>query len=74
MSVFRNVEEQQVLRRAHHGLGATRDFHHGLPNLTKSAIITHMARRRSVKDTNSLIAGLLRDLAAVQKSKQSKWG
>jgi histidinol phosphatase-like PHP family hydrolase len=25
-------------------------------------------------DTNSMIAGLLRDLAAVQKSKQSKWG
>jgi histidinol phosphatase-like PHP family hydrolase len=33
-----------------------------------------MARRRAVTDTNSVIAGLLRDLAAVQKSKQSKWG
>ncbi len=33
-----------------------------------------MPRRRSVTDTNSVIAQLLRDLAAVQRSKQSKWG
>src|SRR5579862_4688524 len=33
-----------------------------------------MARRRVITDTNSVIAGLLRDLAAVQKSKQSQWG
>ena len=33
-----------------------------------------MARRRIVTDTNHLIAGLLRDLAAVQRTKQSKWG
>jgi hypothetical protein len=33
-----------------------------------------MARRRAVTDTNSVIAGLLRDLAAVQKSKQSQLG
>jgi histidinol phosphatase-like PHP family hydrolase len=33
-----------------------------------------MARRKAVTDTNSVIAGLLRDLAAVQRSKQSKWG
>ena len=31
------------------------------------------ARRRST-DTNSLIAGLLRDLASVQASRQSRWG
>jgi histidinol phosphatase-like PHP family hydrolase len=33
-----------------------------------------MARRRAVTDTNSVIAGLLRDLAAVQSSKQSRLG
>jgi histidinol phosphatase-like PHP family hydrolase len=33
-----------------------------------------VARRRVVTDTNSVIAGLLRDLAAVQTSKQSRWG
>src|SRR5690348_17220379 len=33
-----------------------------------------MARGSSGLDTNGLIAGLLRDLAAVQKSTQSKWG
>ncbi len=33
-----------------------------------------MARGRSGLDTNGLIAGLLRDLAAVQKSTQSRWG
>src|SRR5260370_11606789 len=33
-----------------------------------------MARRRAVTNTNSVIAGLLRDLAAVQTSKQRKWG
>jgi histidinol phosphatase-like PHP family hydrolase len=33
-----------------------------------------MPRRRSGTDTNGLIAGLLRDLAAVQSSRQSRWG
>ncbi len=33
-----------------------------------------MARGSSGLDTNGLIAGLLRDLAAVQKSTQSRWG
>jgi putative hydrolase len=33
-----------------------------------------VARRRSVTDRNSAIAGLLRDLAAIQTSKQRKWG
>jgi histidinol phosphatase-like PHP family hydrolase len=33
-----------------------------------------MARPRGVTDTNSVIAGLLRDLAAVQASRQSKLG
>jgi histidinol phosphatase-like PHP family hydrolase len=33
-----------------------------------------MARRHIVTDTNSLVARLLRDLAAVQRSPQSKWG
>jgi histidinol phosphatase-like PHP family hydrolase len=33
-----------------------------------------MARSNSGVDTNTLIAGLLRDLASVQKSTQSKWG
>jgi histidinol phosphatase-like PHP family hydrolase len=33
-----------------------------------------MAPRKIVTDTNSVITGLLRDLAAVQSSKQSKWG
>jgi putative hydrolase len=33
-----------------------------------------MPRTRSGMDTNSRIAGLLRDLASVQKSQQSKWG
>ena len=33
-----------------------------------------MGRRRRVRDTNSEIAGLLRDLASVQPSRQSKWG
>jgi len=33
-----------------------------------------MARRKPVIDTNSVAVGLLRDLAAVQTSKQSKWG
>src|SRR5262245_27962745 len=33
-----------------------------------------MARRRAIADTNATIAGLLRDLAAVQASKQSRWG
>jgi histidinol phosphatase-like PHP family hydrolase len=33
-----------------------------------------MARRRAVTGSNDLIAGLLRDLASVQTSKQSKWG
>jgi histidinol phosphatase-like PHP family hydrolase len=33
-----------------------------------------VARRKGGTDTNSVIAGLLRDLAAVQTSKQSKWG
>jgi putative hydrolase len=33
-----------------------------------------MARERAGLDTNGLIAGLLRDLAAVQKSTQSRWG
>jgi putative hydrolase len=33
-----------------------------------------MTRRSSGLDTNGLIAGLLRDLAAVQKSTQSRWG
>jgi len=33
-----------------------------------------MARRKAGADTNSVIAGLLRDLAAVQSSQQSKWG
>jgi len=33
-----------------------------------------MARRKAGDDTNSRIAGLLRDLATVQTSKQSKWG
>src|SRR5437868_7916018 len=33
-----------------------------------------MARASSGLDTNGLIAGLLRDLAAVQKSTQSRWG
>jgi histidinol phosphatase-like PHP family hydrolase len=33
-----------------------------------------MARRKAVTDTNIVVAGLLRDLAAVQTSKQSKWG
>ena len=33
-----------------------------------------MARRKPVIDTNSVVVGLLRDLAAVQASKQSKWG
>src|SRR5918994_6280283 len=33
-----------------------------------------MPRRRSGTDTNSRIAGLLRDLASVQISKQSRWG
>jgi len=33
-----------------------------------------MARRKAVRNTNSAIAALLRDLAAVQTSKQSKWG
>lgn len=33
-----------------------------------------MARRGRSADTNSVIAGLLRDLAAVQTSRQSTWG
>ncbi|MEP7306802.1 MAG: PHP domain-containing protein [Acidobacteriota bacterium] len=33
-----------------------------------------MARRRAVNSSNDVIAGLLRDLASVQTSKQSKWG
>ena len=33
-----------------------------------------MARRRAVTGSNDVIAGLLRDLASVQTSKQSKWG
>src|SRR5919206_2018162 len=33
-----------------------------------------MARATADKDLNSVIAGLLRDLAAVQKSTQSRWG
>ena len=33
-----------------------------------------MVRRKPVIDTNGLVIGLLRDLAAVQTSKQSKWG
>ena len=33
-----------------------------------------MRRSRDTSDTNSRIAGLLRDLAAVQTSKQSRWG
>ena len=33
-----------------------------------------MARANSGLDSNGLIAGLLRDLAAVQKSTQSRWG
>ena len=33
-----------------------------------------MVRRKPVIDTNSVVVGLLRDLAAVQASKQSKWG
>ena len=33
-----------------------------------------MTRRKAVTDTNSVIAGLLRDLAAVQRSNQSRWG
>src|SRR5581483_5993980 len=33
-----------------------------------------MARATSSTDTNGKIAALLRDLAAVQKSQQSKWG
>jgi len=33
-----------------------------------------MARRKAVTDTNIVVAGLLRDLAAIQTSKQSKWG
>jgi histidinol phosphatase-like PHP family hydrolase len=33
-----------------------------------------MARPRTIRDSNKVIAGLLRDLAAVQRSKQSRWG
>ncbi|HWW87593.1 MAG TPA: DNA polymerase/3'-5' exonuclease PolX [Vicinamibacterales bacterium] len=33
-----------------------------------------MGRQKADIDTNSVIAGLLRDLAAIQTSKQSKWG
>jgi putative hydrolase len=33
-----------------------------------------MAARKTATDTNSVIAGLLRDLASIQKSQQSKWG
>src|SRR5260221_3110675 len=33
-----------------------------------------MARRKTVTDTNSVTADLLRDLAAVQTSRQSQWG
>ena len=33
-----------------------------------------MVRRKPVIDTNGVVIGLLRDLAAVQTSKQSKWG
>ena len=33
-----------------------------------------MSRRRAVTDTNGVIAGLLRDLAAVQRSRQSRLG
>jgi putative hydrolase len=33
-----------------------------------------MARRTTVTDSNTLIAGMLRDLAAVQRTPQSKWG
>jgi putative hydrolase len=32
------------------------------------------ARRKTSRETNQVIAGLLRDLAAVQRSTQSKWG
>ena len=32
------------------------------------------SRKRSTSDTNGAIAALLRDLAAVQASKQSAWG
>ena len=33
-----------------------------------------MGRRRRAADTNTVIAGLLRDLAAVQSSRQRRWG
>jgi putative hydrolase len=33
-----------------------------------------MGPRKTVTDTNSLVAGLLRDLASIQKSPHSKWG
>jgi histidinol phosphatase-like PHP family hydrolase len=33
-----------------------------------------MPRRKAAPDTNSVIAGLLRDLATARRSKQSKWG
>lgn len=33
-----------------------------------------MARQKRPSDTNNLIAGLLRDLAAVQASRQKRWG
>lgn len=33
-----------------------------------------MAKRKAVRDTNSVVAGFLRDLAAVQTSRQSKLG
>jgi hypothetical protein len=33
-----------------------------------------MARASSGTDVNGLVAALLRDLAAVQKSQQSMWG
>jgi histidinol phosphatase-like PHP family hydrolase len=33
-----------------------------------------VAKRRAASDTNGVIVGLLRDLAAVQQSKQSRWG
>src|ERR1700676_2770773 len=42
------------------------------PSLAKPS--RNEPRRKTVTDTNSVIAGLLRDLAAVQTSRQSQWG
>jgi histidinol phosphatase-like PHP family hydrolase len=33
-----------------------------------------MARRKTLADSNNVVAGLLRDLAAAQRTPQSKWG